>query len=152
MSKSVGYCLLTTVGIFLLALTFLRPALLSDGNTFLAGFVNQNILGILGVILTITLASAAQIHLALNDVETRRGRLFLHKTRAGVRVAAYWLIWQFLAAVVVVLIKPYFLSLEGQSFFNCAALFILFWMVLIMASLMQLVFALKPHFEDHQDA
>jgi len=152
MSKTVGYCLLATMGAFLLALTLLRPSLLSDENCFLKDFVNQNILGVLGVILTITLASTAQIHLALNEVESKRGRPFLHKTRAGVRSAAYWLIWQFLMAVVVVLLKPYFHSPEGQSFFNCTALFILFWMILIMASLTHFVFALKPNFEDHLES
>ena len=151
MNKTVAYCALLLVGFLLIAVTVLRPEIMSDNNRFLKEFVNSNILAILGVLLTITLASAAQIHLALNEVESKIGHSFLHKTRTGVHGAAYWLIWLFILSVLVVFLKPYFYSsLYWQSFFNGAAVFILFWMVLIMSSLMKLVFAIKPHFDnDH---
>ena len=149
MNRGASYCSLMVVGFFLLAATVFRPHLISDENRFLADFVNQNVLAILGVILAITLASAAQIHLALNETESRMKRPFLHKTRIGVHSSSYCLIWLFLASILLVLVKPYFIAwVEWQSFFNGAVLFSLFWMVLIMASLMRLVFAIKPHFDD----
>lgn len=152
MNKTVSYCSVICAGGLLLAIALLRPDLLSDKNTFLKDFVNQNILSILGVILTITLASAAQIHLALNEAESKVGRPFLNKTRAGVHSSSYFLIWLFLISVVVAIIKPYFAVNEtGQSIFNATAIFILFWMVLIMASLMRLVFAIKPHYPEQDD-
>jgi hypothetical protein len=147
MTKAVSICALIVVGGLLAAIVVLAPSLLSDGSGFLKDFVGANLLLVSGVVLTITLASAGQLHLTLNDVEARFGRQFLHKTRAGVHSSAYWLIGLFLGAVVAVVLKPYFLSsVAGQAFFNGASLFILFWMVLIMASLTRLVFAIKPHF------
>ena len=148
MSKAVSYCLLIVVGFFLLSATVFKPDVLSDSNKFLADFVNQNILAILGVVLTITLASAAQIHLALNEVENKAKKVIFTKTRSGVHSSSYWLIGLFFLSILVALVKPYFMaSIPWQSFFNGAALFILFWMVLIMASLMRLVFAIKPNFD-----
>jgi hypothetical protein len=149
MTKTVSYCALLVVALFLAMATVLRPEIMSDENKFLCDFVGQNLLAILGVILTITLASAAQIHLALNEAETAAGKVFLGKTRSGVHSSSYWLIWLFLVAVAVVVVKPYFSSSQSlQSFFNSASLFILFWMVLIMSSLMRLVFAIKPLFPE----
>jgi hypothetical protein len=45
------------------ALSFCHSSWLSDDNTFLKNFVNQELLAVLGVIVTITLASAASLHL-----------------------------------------------------------------------------------------
>lgn len=149
MSRAVSYCALLVAGLFLTTVTVCRPNLLSDESHFLQDFVGANFILVAGVVLTITSASAGQIHLSLNEIESRVGRAFLHNTRAGVHSSSYWLIGLFFASVMVVVIKPYFLfSISGQSFFNSLALFILFWMVLIMASLTRLVFAIRPHFGD----
>ncbi len=148
MNKTVAYCSMLVVGLFLTVVTVCKPHVLSDDSGFLRDFVNANLVLVAGVILTITLASAAQIHLALNEIESRIGRPFLHKTRAGVHGSAYWLIGLFLTSTVVALVKPYFQSsIVGQSVFNSAALFVLFWMVLIMTSLTRLIFTIKPHFD-----
>jgi hypothetical protein len=148
MSKAIAYCSLLTVGFFLAAVTVCKPELLSDDNRFLKALVDKDFLVISGVILTITLASAGQLHLTLNEAEARVGRPFLQKTRAGVHSSAYWLIGLFLIAVVLLILKPYFDSSgPWQAFFNSAAVFILFWMILIMTSLTALVFAIKPHFD-----
>jgi hypothetical protein len=148
MSRTVSYCVLVVMAGLLAAIVILHPVSLSNRSEFLQDLVGTNLLLVAGVVLTITLASAGQIHLALNDIETKFGRAFLHKTRMGVHSSAYWLIGLFLASVLVVVLKPYFLfSVGAQAFFNGAALFILLWMVLIMASLTRLVFAIKPHFD-----
>lgn len=135
MNRTIAYCSLMVVLAFLFALTVCSPELLSDDNAFLKELVGVNFLLVSGVILTITLASAGQIHLSLNEIEARHDGPFLHKTRAGVHSSAYWLIALFLAGVVDVTLKHYFYGPPWESFFNSVALFILFWMVLIMASL-----------------
>ena len=151
MSKTVSYCALLVVGAFLATVGVCKPGLLSDENKFLKALVDKDFLVIAGVILTITLASAAQVHLALNDIESRVGRAFLHRTRASVHSDAYWLIGLFLVATILLIMKPYFEGSEAaQAAFNAAALFILFFMILIMASLTKLVFAIKPHFDDKE--
>ena len=136
MNKTIAYCSLLAVGAFLATVTVCRPNVLSDDNAFLLHLVDKDLLLVLGVVLTITLASAGQLHLALNEIESKVGRPFLQKTRAGVHSSAYFLIALFLGGVVVVTTKQYFLSWAiGQAAFNSAALFIMFWMVLIMTSL-----------------
>lgn len=141
----VAYCSLLVVGAFFSVTTVCNPALLSDDNGFLKELVGVNLLLVSGVILTITLASAGQIHLSLNEIEAKYDGPFLHKTRSGVHSSAYWLIALFLAGAADVILKHYFGGLSWESFFNSVALFILFWMVLIMASLTRLIFAIKPH-------
>lgn len=145
MNRAIAYCSLLVVGAFLATVAVCKPDLLSDANAFLKELVGVNLLLVSGVILTITLASAGQIHLSLNEIEVRHGEMFLHKTRAGVHSSAYWLIALFLAAAVTVAVKHYFDTPSAEAFFNGVALFILFWMVLIMASLTRLIFAIKPH-------
>jgi hypothetical protein len=146
MNRTIAYCSLLVVGAFLATVSACRPVLMSDDNEFLKELVGANLLLVSGVILTITLASAGQIHLSLNEIESRHGEAFLHKTRAGVHSSAYCLIALFLAAVVTVTCKHYFDVPPWEAFFNSAALFILFWMVLIMTSLTRLIFAIKPHY------
>lgn len=48
-----------------------QPAWLSDRNDFLRDLSSRDILPVLGVILVITLASAAQLHLEFNKIEER---------------------------------------------------------------------------------
>jgi hypothetical protein len=151
MNKTVAYCSLLVVGGLLAAIAICKPHLLSDENHFLNELVGVNLLLVAGVILTITLASAGQIHLTLNEIEARHDGPFLTRTRAGVHDSAYWLIAHFLASVAVVTTKHYFESVESQAIFNAIALLILFWMVLIMTSLTRLIFAIKPHYRSERD-
>jgi hypothetical protein len=121
------------------------PAVLSDDNAFLKNFINHEMLNILGVIVAITLASAAQLHLTLNGIEERLGipNCFL-KTRAGVQSSVYWLIGLFLIALLLMVIKPLVaLSHWSQTIANGAAIIIVVWNALILVSLTQAVFAVS---------
>ena len=48
-----------------------NPSYLSDKNEFMHHFVNHELLALLGIIMTITLASAASLHLEFNKIEER---------------------------------------------------------------------------------
>jgi hypothetical protein len=148
MNKTVSYCALIVVAGLLAGITILQPNLLSDSNAFLKEFSGANLLLVTGVILTITLASGGQIHLSLNEIESKIGRTFLSKTRNGVHGSSYWMMSLFLVAAVIAIMKPYSDALRWQAFFNSAALLILLWMVLIMVSLTRLIFTIKPQFDD----
>lgn len=149
MSRAVYICALICSAAVLTVLTTSRPEVLSDENKFLAGFVNQEFLAIAGVMLTITLASAGQIHLKLNEIEEKHKRVFLIKTRANVRNGAYCLIGLFLFAVVLVVSKPTLAQAQWvQSAFNGAALFVILWMTLVLTALTRLIFAIKPDIAD----
>lgn len=90
----------------LLTISACAPYLLSDaGNKFLAGFVNQELLSLLGVIVTITLASAGNLHLELNKLQDRTNSEF-RRTRLSVKLSAYSLIAIFAIAGALVIIKP----------------------------------------------
>ncbi|MES1203073.1 MAG: hypothetical protein ABUS57_16680 [Pseudomonadota bacterium] len=149
MTKSIAYCILIVFAALVLALSACSPSILSDGNAFLRGFVNQEFIAMQAVVLSITLGSIAQLHVTFNDIERRYRRRGLAKTKAGVRSAAYWLIGLFVAALVLVVCKPLLSQAAwAQSLFNGAALFILIWNVLVMTSIVETTLGIEPdHFE-----
>lgn len=145
MSKSVAYCTLIVTFAVIVVLSACAPNILSDENTFLKGFADEGVLDVLGVILAITVASAGQLHLTLNQAEERHGKIIFSRTRGGVKSATYMLIALFLLAVILVVAKP---ALAGtaawaQSLFNGVALFIVIWNVLLLLSLTQGIFGIK---------
>jgi hypothetical protein len=108
----------------------------------------HEMLPVVGVILAITLASAAQLHLEFNKIEERIGKIILNRTRAGVRGAAYMLIALFVGASSLVIIKPLTLSTElGQSICNALAIFILFFNIIILIEITQAAFSIPAHLE-----
>ncbi len=131
----------------MLAGAICKPAMISDDNEFLHHFVNQELLALLGIIMTITLASAANLHLEFNKIEERHQKRELTNTRRKVKEAANCLIILFLVSVVVVVVKPLLNGNEHvQALFNGAALLIVLWNVLILVELTQLTFAIQPEF------
>jgi hypothetical protein len=148
MSRTLYYILLVLFGAASVAVVASRPKWVSDRNIFLENFVNHEFLNLLGVILAITLASVANIHLEFNKIEERYGQPGLSKSRANLKKSAYWLIGLFLTGVAVVTIKPLLDSgPTGEGIANMAAMLILLWHVLILISLTQLVFAIPPEFK-----
>lgn len=144
MSKAIPYCILIAMVAVIIMLSASAPAVLSDSNLFLKKFVDEGLLDVLGVILAITVASAGQLHLTLNQAEERRGKIIFTRTRPGVRQATYMLIVLFIAAVVLVVIKPIMAGGPwAQSLFNGFALFIVVWNVLLLLSLTQGIFGIK---------
>lgn len=90
----------------LLTVSACSPHLISDdGNDFLKNFVNQELLSLLGIIVTITLASAGNIHLELNKLQDRTTLTF-RRTRQAIKLSAYSLIAIFAMAGALVVIKP----------------------------------------------
>lgn len=148
--RTIFYCAIICFTTVVMILSSVVPEVLSDRNSFLKGFVNHEILNVLGVIVTITLASAANIHLKFNDIEEKyRTPGGLRGTRGRVHQASFWLISLFLSAIVVVVVKPYFIGvIWAESLLNGLSLLILFWHVLIMISITRLIFSLKPDVGD----
>lgn len=98
------------------AATLLRPGLLA-GNAFLKEFVNHEIMAFLVVILTITFASVANIHLAISRTQTtirdaadraRIERQFAKPLQEETRSSAWLLFWSFAVCAVAVLVKGQF--------------------------------------------
>jgi hypothetical protein len=122
-----------------------EPTWLGDSNKFLANFINHEYLNVLGVILAITLASLAQIHLSLNAIEERRNIRLPAGVRAEIRSAARWLIGGFVAALFLVWLKPLLPAVErSTAIVNSAALLLLGFYVLILIDITHSVFDIGP--------
>jgi hypothetical protein len=150
MNKAVPYCALIVAAGIVLACAICAPGLLNDENKFLHDFINYELLGVMVVILTITLSSIAQLHLEFNRIEERYNRRnSLVKSRQGVRLAAYWLIGLFLAAVLLVTLKPIIAKSDwSTTLFNGFGLLILLWNILILLELTMTIFSISPHIEE----
>ena len=107
MTRNIGYCALIVFSGVIIVLSAYAPLVLSDNNAFLKDFVNHEFIAVLGIILAITLASIAQLHLAMNQIEERYQQDGgLRDTRSGVHLAAHVLIVLFFVGVLLVVIKP----------------------------------------------
>lgn len=125
-----------------LLISWLHPQWLSDNNSFLKGFVNQELLAVLGVIVTITLASAASLHLELNRLEDAYGEGF-EEARSATKRYAYMLIWLFLGALVLVVAKPIVaINDHIEAALNGTAIIIIVLNVLALVDLTGAVFAI----------
>lgn len=153
MSRSQGYLVLLISGLFLVAVSISQPEFLSDNNEFLKGFVNHEFLNILGVILAITLASIANIHLVFNNIEEKyKSRGGLQKSRHNLKKSAYWLIVLFVAGALAVIVKPIICqSPLSQALMNSLVLLILIWHVLILLGMTALVFRIEPEFPEKKN-
>ena len=128
-----------------LVLSLCCPWLLSDNNTFLKNFVNHEMLSFLGVIVTITLASAANLHLELNKIEEKLKEVIFHRTRDSIKKSAYWLLALLSLAIILTITKPLLCGgAIANSLVNSAALLIILFNVLTLVDITNTVFALGP--------
>ena len=63
MNKTIAVCTFICAVAVWIVLVFSTPWVLSDQNAFLEAFVSHELLSLLAVVVTITLASAANLHL-----------------------------------------------------------------------------------------
>lgn len=82
-----------------------RPNWIGDGNSFLKAFVGADLIATLGIVVSITLASIANIHLHLNRLAIEVDRNFDRTTRS-LRRSAVSLCYAFIAAIALSFFKP----------------------------------------------
>lgn len=132
-----------------LCIAIAAPAILSDKNMFLKDFVGAQMLSFLGVVVTITLASAANLHFELNKLEAEKGVRGFVKSRQSIRQSANWLIGLLVLAVVLLVVKPSFGATDmAQSIANGLALVIVLFNVLVLIDLTQMAFRIDPDLPD----
>jgi hypothetical protein len=125
------------------ALIITAPGLLSDQNGFLKNFVTHKLLGFLGVVVTITLASVANLFVNLLRIEDERDRSPFPKTKRDLRDTSIWLLVTLGAALPLVWIKamcPPWPRLEAT--FNAAALGLVIFSILLLIDGTLALFAL----------
>lgn len=146
MNSSIAVIGLIVWGAISVGMTAVSPVPLSDKNAFLAGFVTHEFLSFMGVVVTITLASAANLFVEMNKLEDRHDREIFPEAKCDVRDSAYALVGALVASVVVVVVKPWLSPLgdRGETAANCAALAIMAFSIFIMIDLVQAAFNLDP--------
>jgi len=145
-SKTVALCaFIVSVGVWIV-LSVAAPWVLGDNNRFMKDFLSDKLLSFLGVIVTITLASIANLHLELNKIEQMAGRRGFPRARLRLRQSAAWMIAMLLGAVALDVVKP--LVSAGEivaSFLNGAGLLIVIFNALILIDITQMVFQIEPN-------
>jgi len=136
--------ILIAIATILTAASICVPSTLSDaGNAFLRGFVNQELLSTLGVVVTITLASAGAIHIELGKLARERS-IDLEREKQAVRFSAYLLLAQFLCALALVVLKPVLAASQRQTAFaNAIGLMLIIWAVAVLYDLTRAAFSIS---------
>lgn len=144
MSKYFTVTLIVTIGV-VVAMTVCMPEFLAQ-NSFLEGFINHEILNILAVMATVTIASAANIHLAFNRLEERANKPGNFKTaRKEINHSAMALVWLFIATVIFLVLKAVSMNLYWVSFWNGICLIVLLVNVFVLIDITAAVFEVTPY-------
>lgn len=143
MNRTIAWTALIGILTVLLTISASAPYLLSDeGNKFLAGFVNQELLSLLGVIVTITLASAGNLHLELNKMQDRT-KLPFTRTRKAVKLSAYSLIAILAAAGALVVVKPMLgPDMRATAACNAVAIVLIVFSLFVLIDMTRTIFAI----------
>lgn len=126
------------------------PAMLSDSNTFLKSLVGPDLLAVLGIMVTITLGSAASIHFELNKLEERQGSPGkFPKARKALHRSVYSLLFLFVSAVALLVTKGGLPPRDtiGQALVNGGALLIVLFNALVLFDITRMAFVTGPFIE-----
>lgn len=128
-----------------LALSASAPHILGDDNEFLRNFVNHEFLGFMGVVVTITLASASNLYIEIKKLEDHAQAPVFAASKRDVRHAAYALLIAIVVSVVLVVLKPLVnTGSHAQSMVNGAALTVLLFAIITLSELTIASFSLDP--------
>ena len=160
MSKTLAWCTMLAALVVCVVVSVAAPWMLSDSNSFLKGFVNHELLSVLTVIVTVTLASGANLHLTLNRLEeAAHADGITHPgfpgTRHVLKSTSAWLMGLLIAAIVLVVVKPSAVVQRetevAAALFNSAALVILLASLLMLIDITTMVFAVGPRLREKGD-
>ena len=122
-----------------------HPSWLSDENDFLKNFVNHELLAYLGVIVTITLASVANLFVSLLKIEEDRSAVIFRKTKRDLKHISIALICTLATALPLVVLKPVLPEVEWlQALFNSLGIWLVIFSMLLLADATLALFELDP--------
>lgn len=132
-----------------LSASFCDPSFFGK-NTFLASFITFELLNILAVILTVTLASIANIHLSLNRIvrtafkDRAKGAAAANRVRSEINQNGWLLFWLFIFACALVFFKGAFETptVFVLSFVNSIGLVVLLTNLLVLCDIYQVIYAI----------
>jgi hypothetical protein len=126
-----------------ISLSVCAPELLAK-NRFLMNFINHELLNTLAVIVTITIASIATIHIWFNELEEKHEKRVFGGARRDINNSAMWLVGLFAATVLLLIFRAFFTSDMALSLFNGAGLIFLFVTLFVLIDILGVVRALTP--------
>jgi hypothetical protein len=120
------------------------PDFASDQNEFLREFIDEDYIAFLGVILSITLASLAQLYLSLsNNWRERLGETAFSELARELRNTAAFLIGIFASGLALVIAKPMLsLNAHWEAAINFSAIWLLCFYLLILVDVTFSIFDL----------
>lgn len=114
-------------------------------NEFLHGFVNHEVLAIMAVIMTISIASIATIHIWFNELESKHGKRVFGNARKEINQSAFIMIWLFVGQTLLLVVRSLFLENDvAISLFNGGAVLLLLASVITLLDVMGTVKSLTP--------
>ena len=138
-----GVTIIVLMGV-IISLSVCAPGILAN-NTFLANFIEDQILNILAVIMTISITSIATIHIWFNELEAKHQKKVFGKARKQINQGAFLFIGLFIAEVVLLIFRSFFAgNLVAISIFNGIAMLLLLCSVFTLIDIMAVVKALTP--------
>ncbi|OKL43289.1 hypothetical protein A3843_14330 [Pseudovibrio exalbescens] len=142
----IKWITLIGVGVILTCMLVSREHWLSE-NTFLNEFVSHELIALMAVVLTVTLASVANLHLALNRMVRERfnGNHNIQnaadKVKKEIRDNAWYIFWGFSITIVLLFVKGLNEDCSTTiAIVNASALWILALYILCMYDVYQVVF------------
>lgn len=141
--KTAAPITLMGAGSIVVGVSIWAPAWLAT-NGFLVAFVNHELLNIQAVIMTITIATIATIHIWFNELEEKHKKKVFGDARADINNSAMWLICLFLATLILLITRSFFENQTALSLFNGVAVIILVTNVLVLIDILAVVKALTP--------
>jgi hypothetical protein len=144
MSKSSSYAIVIGSIAVLTCCVVSAPEFISDNNYFLKTFIGDQLLSVIGFMMTITLASAANLHLEFNKIEEKFQKVGLTRSRKEVHSSAFWMIGVFATSVVLVIIKPIVCNgPRSEAICNAIAIELLLLNILVLIDLTRTAFGIK---------
>ncbi|WP_343683927.1 hypothetical protein [Asticcacaulis sp.] len=145
MNVTIGSCVMIGWLVISTCVVICAPQILSDDNAFLKGFVNHEFLGFMGVIVTITLASAGNLIIELNKMSEKIGKDVFPKTKRSVKDSAYYLIAFLVMSVFLVILKPVLTNTpQGEAIANSLAIALILASIMALTDLTRTAFNLEP--------
>jgi hypothetical protein len=144
--KIVSLVLLIVTGGVLLATAICMPSVLFS-NEFLMGFIDHEILNIMAVIMTISIATIATIHIWFNELEDKHQKTVFGAARREINSSAFWFIGLFVAQLVLLIVRSFSIFASkptAMSIFNGISLLLLLTSVITLWDIMAVVKSLTP--------
>jgi magnesium-transporting ATPase (P-type) len=131
----------------LVVISVTAPEIMSE-NKFLEGFINQEILSIMAVIMTISIATIATIHIWFNELEAKHETRVFGGARREINQSAFYFVFLFVAQLVCLIVRSLHIFADNEtaiSLFNGASLLLLLLSVITLLDVLGVVRALTPN-------